>query len=194
MHILGTDRSGICTFLALCIIAAKANKQSKGEEGQVNKKISCGCGGESHGGFLHTVLRSVPAATASSYFCSQYLRCASSASPQVLMYQWLWCVSSEEDDFVRGQFNVVLVYFPPVDDWLWDSSAVASFERFFGVSSSFLCDFWLKKYWLQSKVVPDACGMRSCNVPCDYSGTLYRCNISGVVVLVNVDWPTRPSE
>ena len=59
MHIFGTDRSGICTFLALCIIAAKANKQhrkstskvkeKKFEEGHANKKISCGCRGESHG-------------------------------------------------------------------------------------------------------------------------------------------------
>ena len=38
MHILGTDRSGICTFLALCIIAAKANKQSKGEEGRASQQ------------------------------------------------------------------------------------------------------------------------------------------------------------
>ena len=42
--------------LPLCIIAAEANKQHrkstskvKGEEGQANKKISCGCRGESHG-------------------------------------------------------------------------------------------------------------------------------------------------
>ena len=50
-------KSGICTFVcAPCALAAKSkqatqkeHKQSKGEEGQANKKISCGCRGESHG-------------------------------------------------------------------------------------------------------------------------------------------------